>query len=74
MAKKTTGSKRRVARRSAGSPRTKRSRLRRILLSVLAFLAVAATIFFLMMRSSGQISIFENAAGSLITPVQNAFR
>ena len=27
-----------------------------------------------MIRSSGQISIFENAVGTLVTPVQNAFR
>ena len=74
MAKKTTGNKRRSAKKTTAAPRTGRGRWRRILLSVLAFLAVAATIFFLMMRSSGQISIFENAAGSLITPVQNAFR
>ena len=74
MAKKTTGSRRYSTRRNAGAPRTRGSRIRRILLSVLAFIVVAATIFFLMMRGNGQISIFENAAGSLVTPVQNAFR
>ena len=74
MAKKTTGSRRYSTRKNAGAPRTKGGKIRRILFSVLAFLIVAATIFFLMMRGSGQISIFENAAGSLVTPVQNAFR
>ena len=74
MAKKTTGSRRYSTRRNAGAPQSRRGRVRRILLSVLIFLIVAATIFFLMMRGSGQISIFENAAGSLVTPVQNAFR
>ena len=74
MAKKTSNGKRRLTRKSAGTPRTGRGKLRRILFSALAFIVVAATIFFLMIRGSGQISIFENAAGSLITPVQNAFR
>ena len=74
MAKKTTGRRRYSRRRSTGAPQTRGHRIRRILLSVLAFIAVAATIFFLMMRGGGQISIFENAAGSLVTPVQNVFR
>ena len=74
MAKKTTGRKRIVARKGTGTPRAGRGRLRRILFSVLAFLIVAATIIFLMTRGGGQISIFENAAGSLLSPVQNAFR
>ena len=74
MAKKTTGSRRYSTRKGARQPKTRRGRVRRILFSVLVFLIVAATIFFLMMRGSGQISIFENAAGSLVSPVQSAFR
>ena len=74
MAKKTTGKRRYSTRKRAGTPRTRSGRIRRVLFSVLAFLIVAATVFFLMTRGSGQISIFENAAGSLVTPVQNAFR
>lgn len=73
MAKKQTGRKRYSTKRTAGAQKGKRSRLRRILFSILVVLAVGAAIFFLVVRSSGQISIFENAAGSLLTPVQNAF-
>lgn len=73
MAKKQTGSKRYSAKKNAGASKPRSGRLRRILFAVLVVAIVAATLFFLMMRSGGQISIFENALGSLITPVQNAF-
>lgn len=70
--KKPTTSKRYSTRKNTGFTRSRRTRVRRVLLSALGFAVVAVTIFFLVSRSSGQISIFENAIGSLITPVQNA--
>jgi len=74
MAKKKTGNtKRYSAKKTAGQKKSRSSKIRRILFAALVVLAVAATIFFLMLRTGGQISIFENALGSLITPVQNAF-
>lgn len=74
MAKKKTGTaKRYSAKKTAGQKKSRSSKIRRIVFAVLVMLAVLATIFFLMMRTGGQISIFENALGSLITPVQNAF-
>lgn len=73
MAKKKTSSKRYSTRKNAGAAKGKSSRLRRVLFTILVILIVVVTIGFLMMRSGGQISIFENALGSLITPVQNAF-
>ena len=74
MAKKTTGAKHRFSRKGAGAPANGRGKWRRILFSTLAFLVVAATIFFLVVRGGGQVSIFENATGSLVSPVQNAVR
>lgn len=74
MAKKKTGAtKRYSAKKTAGQKKGRSNRVRRIVYAVLVILALVATIFFLMLRSGGQISIFENAIGSLITPVQNAF-
>ena len=72
MANKKTGNKRYSTKKNAGTKKARSVRLRRILFSALAFILVAATIFFLVLRNSGQISIFENAVGSLFTPVQNA--
>ena len=72
MAKKKT-SKRYSTRKNAGESKIKSNKLRRVLFAILVILIVAVTISFLMMRGGGQISIFENALGSLITPVQNAF-
>ena len=77
MAKKTnakqSGRRRYSTSRNAGAQKNRRSRIRRILFSILVVLIVALTIFFLVFKGGGQISIFENAAGSLLTPVQNAF-
>ncbi len=75
MARKTSGNKRRYSTRGdAGTPRAKRARLRRILIYVLAFLLVAAAVALLMSRGDGNPSVVENAAGSLLSPVQNAIR
>jgi len=73
MAKKKTGSKRYSTRKTAGAQKSRSAKIRRVLFAILVVLVVAATIFFLMVRSGGQVSIFENALGSLFTPVQNAF-
>ena len=74
MAKKKTGNKRYSTRKDAGAQQKKQGRLRRVLFSILVVAIVAATIFFLVLRNGGgQVSIFENAVGSLVTPVQNAF-
>ena len=72
MANKKSGNKRYSTKKNAGTQKKRSARLRRILFSALAFILVAATIFFLVLRSDGQVSIFENAVGSLFTPVQNA--
>ena len=84
MAKQTTG--RTAARKTAARPgsataRTQKRRerrqqriftLRRLLIALLALVLVGATIFFLVLRRGDQISISENAVGSLFSPVQNA--
>jgi len=74
MAKKKSGSAKRYSTRKPSAGKSgSGSKVKRILFSILVFLVVAATIFFLAQRSGGQISIIENALGSLLTPVQNAF-
>ena len=73
MAKKKTSGKRYSTKRNPEVRKSRFRKLRRILFTILVVLVVAATIFFLVLRSGGQISIFENAVGSLVTPVQNAF-
>ncbi len=73
MAKKKTRGKRYSTKRNPEAQRGRYRKLRRILFTVLVVLVVAATIFFLVLRNGGQISIFENALGSLASPVQNAF-
>ena len=72
MAKNQTSGKRYSTKRSEAKQKNKKNRIRRILFSILVLLIVGATIFFLVIRSSGQISIFENAVGSVMTPAQNA--
>lgn len=74
MAKKKTGAtKRYSAKKTAGQKKSRSNKIRRFLFAAAVILVVLATIFFLMLRTGGQISIFENALGSLVTPVQNAF-
>lgn len=71
MAKKKTSGKRYSTRKNVGARKGSHAKLRRILFTLLVILVVAVTVFFLGQRSDGQISIFENALGSLISPVQN---
>lgn len=60
----------RPAKKSAA--RKKRSRAGQIAFSVLVFLAVAAVAFFIWARTQGELSVTENAVGSLLSPVQSA--
>ena len=54
--------------------RAQRNRtLRRVLFTLLAVAAVGATVFFLVLRRGAEVSIAENAVGSLFSPVQNVF-
>lgn len=73
MAKKKNGYKRYSANTNADAKAQKRKRIRQFLFSMLVFLLVAATVFFIYIRGGGEITLPENAIGSLITPVQNAF-
>ena len=73
MAKKQSAGKRYSTKRSNAKQKNRKSKIRRALFAVLVLLIVGATIFFLVIRSGGQISIFENAVGSVTTPVQNVF-
>ncbi|NLG25684.1 MAG: rod shape-determining protein MreC [Clostridiales bacterium] len=50
----------------------RRPRRGRLAFSVLVGLATAAVIFFIWARSQGELSVTENAAGSLIAPIEGA--
>jgi len=72
MANKTKKNRKRYTARSARDSQKRGQTIRRALISILIIAVVAATIFFLVLRNQSQISIAENAIGSLLTPVQNA--
>ena len=72
MAKKAKRTRRYSATHSADAKKQKSRKIRRYIYAALVFLLVAATVFFLVVRGNGQITLPENAIGSLITPVQNA--
>ena len=55
----------------AKNRRQRQNRIRRVLFTVLVLVIVAATALLLIPRSDTQMSIAENALGSLITPVQS---
>ena len=74
--KKTTAKrtrKRATTRRSPAEQRRVRLSWRRALFSILALVAVAAIVFFLVLRNSSEISIAENGIGSVFSRVQNLF-
>ena len=71
-AKSKTAGKRGV-RRSAQEQRRARLARRRVLFSILVLLAVAAIVFFLILRNSSEISIAENGIGSLFSRIQIVF-
>ena len=53
--------------------RNRGSAIRRALFAVAVLAIVAAAVFFLVLRNSSEISVGENAIGSVFSPVQNAF-
>lgn len=64
---------RRTAAHPSRDPRRRAQTIKRVLISVTILLAVIATMFLLVLRNDAQISISENAIGSLLSPIQNAF-
>ncbi len=71
--KKVAAAKRRYSTKRPKKERKARiNKIRRVLFTILVLIIVAATVYFLVVRNSGQISILENGIGSLLTPVQNA--
>ena len=71
--KKVAASKRRYSTKKTKKERGARtSKIRRVLFTILVLILVATTVYFLVVRNSGHISILENGIGSLLTPVQNA--
>ena len=64
--------KRKAVTRSAQEQRRIRLVRRRALFSILALLAVAAIVFFLVLRNSSEISLAENGIGSLVSRAQAA--
>lgn len=72
MANKKKKDRRRYTARSARDTQRRAQSIRRAVISILIIIVVAATIFFLVLRNESQISIAENALGSLFTPVQSA--
>ena len=61
-----------AGRSSKGGKKRQRGRLGSILFGVLVGLAAIAIAFFIYVKVQGEISLPENAVGSLVTPVQNA--
>lgn len=64
--------RKRYTARSSRSARNKGQSVKRLLVSATIIVVVLATVFFLVLRNHSQISIAENAIGSLLSPVQNA--
>lgn len=73
MANRKTPHRRYKATRSSADSQRRGLKIRRALISLAILIVIAATIFFLVLRRGDQVSIGENAIGSLLTPVQNAF-
>jgi len=73
MAKKKKAASKRYTTRPNQDPKRRSQLIKQILISLAIIAVISVTIFFLVLRNSSQISIAENAIGSLLTPVQNAF-
>ncbi len=73
MATRKTGNKRYNTKRAAGDRTAKRIKARTILFGAIVLLIVAAVLSFLILHSSGSISLTENALGTVIAPVQKFF-
>ncbi|MBE5767084.1 MAG: rod shape-determining protein MreC [Clostridiales bacterium] len=69
MARKT----RYAARRRTASPVSRSRRIMRWIIGAAITVGIALIIMFVISRGSGQVTIVENAAGSLITPGQGLF-
>ena len=70
--KKTRKTKKRYTKkRSPQEIRMRRMRRRSVLFSILVILAVAAVVFFLILRNSNEISLAENGIGTLFSRVQS---
>lgn len=72
MANKKKTANKRYTTRDARKSKGRGQAIRRVLVSLVIIAIIASTIFFLVLRNDEQISIAENAIGSLLTPVQNA--
>lgn len=57
----------------SGRTRRRSRKLSRTMLAAFAILAAIAVVFFLLSRGGGQITIGENAVGTALSPLQNAF-
>ena len=69
--KKRKTNKRYAKKRSPQEIRERRMRIRSVLFSILVVLAVAAVVFFLILRNSNEISLAENGIGTLFSRVQS---
>ncbi len=73
MANNKKKDRKRYTTRSARNTQRRGQAVKRVLITVIILAIVGATVFFLVLRDqSSQISIAENAIGSLLTPVQDA--
>ncbi len=72
MAKKRKTERRRRSVRSGQESRVNRQLVRRAIVSIVIVVIVVATVALLVLRGQSDVSIAENAIGSLLTPVQNA--
>ena len=54
-------------------PRNRSKRLGRWMIGLAVTIGVVLVILFIVSRSAGQVTVAENAAGSLLSPVQNLF-
>ena len=73
------GKKKRKMKRAVSGPEVKtaqsikkRKKMRRYLTGTLAGVAVVAVVFFIWARAQGQLSVTENAVGSVFSPIVNA--
>lgn len=73
MANKKKAQNKRYSTHPNRDPRRRAQTIRRVLVSLAIVVVIVGTIFFLVLRNQSQISIAENAIGSLLSPIQNAF-
>ena len=71
MANKKKKERKQFSTRASRDSKKRSDAIKRALISIVIVLAVAATIFFLVLRNESQISLAENGIGSLLTPVQS---